>query len=152
MYRVIQQTNAFVMRALWRVGRLLQPSQFDCYPLVRMGIFSIFPNCSSLWYDQAKKKKKSTFSFFVTSAVRKINIFLALLSWVGNGGHGSCRNSVVGAQGAVSWCCTMELSGLVSDPSLAMLSDMSRGKLLQPFKPQSLHLHGGDYNCSDLKK
>lgn len=36
-----------------------------------------------------------------------------------------------------------ELGGLVSDPSLAMLSDMSRGKLLQPFKPQSLHLYGG---------
>lgn len=135
---------------------LLHSSQFDSLlPFGENGNFLTFSKLFfSLMWSSKKKKKKNPINIFLLcnfSSERRF-LFLALLSWAGNVGHGRCRNSVVGAQSAVSWCCTTELSVLVSDPSSAMLSCMSRGKLLQPFKPQSLHLHSGDYNSSDLKK
>ena len=154
MYRVTQQTNAFVMRALWRGGR--PPSLFTVWQFITFWWeweFSRFFQIVLLFnvIKQKKKKKINVFLLCNFSSEKRF-LFLALLSWAGNGRHRRCRNSVVGAQSAVSWWCTTELSGLVLDPSSAMLSCMSRGQLLQPFKPQSLHLHSGDYNSSDLKK
>ena len=132
---------------------LLHSSQFDSLlPFGENGNFLAFSKLFfSLMWSSKKKIIINVFLLCNFSSEKRF-LFLALLSWAGNGRHRRCRNSVVGAQSAVSWWCTTELSGLVSDPSSAMLSCMSRGQLLQPFKPQSLHLHSGDYNSSDLKK
>lgn len=157
---VICQTNAFVLKALWRTGRtelftLCGFTGFDT--LAWMGVLLFSLNCSSPVWSSRKKKHQHSPSLKLQSKKKIIFPVFRLdrqgmarcRCWAPPGPAGSESEALFhSAHVYMVWGLMVWGQIPAQLPSICL----SRGKFLQPLKPQFLHLKKGNNNSADFMK